>query len=220
MLAEISETIETLPELVPLQKFLQKREKRLLKSSEQDVHDFKTGANSQRIEAVRASLAELAASQDLAALLLTALDEAYLTVSQRQGRIDPAQPATLHRVRIAFKKFRYLVEIIYPLLPGFSETQLKNMHTYQTALGEIQDVEVLLNTLADFAAGHKTYDPQPVHRFYEQRHTELINAYLENMNETITFWRATPEKPFPGNFQQRKPHESIPDASRHRRRSR
>jgi len=197
MLAEISETLETLPELAPLQKFLQKREKRLLKAAEREVRDFKTGAISRRIANVQASLTESDASQDLSALLLGAVDEAYSTVCQRGGRVDPAQPATIHRVRIAFKKFRYMVEIIHPGLPGFPETQLKAMHDYQTGMGAIQDVEVFLRTLADFAAKHKTYDPGPVRRFYEQRHAELITAYLEDMRESATFWRETPEKDFP-----------------------
>ena len=112
-------------------------------------------------------------------------------------RVDPVQPSSIHRVRIAFKKFRYTLEIIHPLLPGFPETQFKNMHNYQTAMGEIQDVEVLLQTLDDFVTRHTDYDPLPVRQFYQKRHTELINAYIENMNEFFTFWREKPEKPFP-----------------------
>jgi CHAD domain-containing protein len=90
-----------------------------------------------------------------------------------------------------------MLEIIYPILPGFPEAHLKNMHSYQTVMGEIQDVEVLLQTLEEYATNHEVYDPQPVKSFYEQRHTELINTYIENMHEFITFWRETPDKPFP-----------------------
>jgi CHAD domain-containing protein len=90
-----------------------------------------------------------------------------------------------------------MLEIIYPLLPGFPETHLKNMHNYQTVMGEIQDVEVLLQTLEEYAANHKKYDPLPVKSFYEQRHTELINTYIETMYEFVIFWRELPDKPFP-----------------------
>jgi len=197
MLAEISETLETLPEFLPLQKFLQKREKRLLNSAEHDVREFKAGFIAHRIEDIRASLAESETDQDLSAQLLAVMDEACYTVTQRKKLVDPAQPSSIHRVRIAFKKFRYMLEIIYPMLPGFPEAHLKNMHSYQTAMGEIQDVEVLLQTLDDFAASHEAYDKQPVQRFYKQRHAELINTYIENMHEFVTFWRETPEKAFP-----------------------
>ena len=197
MLAEISETLETLPDLAPLQKALRKREKRLLNSAEHEVRVLKVGPISHRIESICENLAKPIAGQDLIAQLLAVVDEANFSVLQRKKQVDPTQPSSIHRVRIAFKKFRYMVEIIYPILPGFPELQLKNMHNYQAAMGEIQDMEVMLQTLDDFAAGHNAYDPQPVRRFYEQRHIELINAYIENMHEFITFWRETPDKPFP-----------------------
>jgi CHAD domain-containing protein len=203
MLSEISEILATLPELVPLQKFLQKREKRLLKAAERDVRAFKTRLILRQIENIRAGLADPAASLDLTACLLSAIDEACIMVSQRKGRVNPTEPASIHRVRVAFKKFRYMLEIVHPILPGFPETQLKDMNNYQTMMGEIQDVEVMLQTLENFAAGRKAYDPQPVRRFYEQRHAELIIAYLEKMNESVSFWRETPEKPFPWEAQEK-----------------
>lgn len=220
LLAEISETLETLPELAPLQKFLQKREKRLLKAAEREVRGFKVRASASQIENLRASLTEPSAAQELTARLLAVVDEAFLTVTQRKGRVDPTQPFTIHRVRIAFKKFRYTIEIVHPILPGFPETHFKNMHDYQNAMGEIQDVEVLLATLADYSAGHETYDPQPVRRFYEQRHAELINTYIENMNELVTFWRSVPDQSFPWEPQTKENHEPVPVAPRHRRRTR
>ena len=197
MSAEISEMLESLPELIPLQKFLQKREKRLLKTAEREVGAIKISGISHQVEKLRASLAEPAVNQDLTARLFLAVDDAYLKVTLRMRRVDPAQPASIHRVRIAFKEFRYMLEIIHSFLPGFSEVLLKNLNNYQTAMGEIQDVEVMLHTLEDFAAKHKAYDPQPVQHFYEQHHAELINAYIENMNEFANFWRESPDKPFP-----------------------
>ncbi len=197
MLVEISKTIAELPGLAPLQKSLQKREKRLLESAGKSVREFKSSKITQRIGKVRAGLAGKAADSDLTVSLLTAVDDVYETVTRRKGQIDPAQPATIHHTRVAFKKFRYMVEIIHPLLPDFPVTLLKSMHAYQTSMGNIQDVEVMLQTLADFATRHDNYDPQPLSVFYRQRHAELIDAYIEIMNEAATFWRETPEKPFP-----------------------
>ena len=201
MLAEISEMLETLLEFVPLQKFLLKREKRLLKAVESDVRAFKVSTIAQRIENTRADLVESTGGPDLIEPVLAAVDDAWLTIAQRIRRVDSAQPATIHRVRIAFKKFRYMLEIIQPLLPDFPDVNFKNMHAYQAAMGEIQDVEVLLRTLADFAAREKAYDPLPLLRFYEQRHAELIKIYIENMNEFINFWREAPDKPFAWEIQ-------------------
>lgn len=203
MLAEISETLASLPELAPLQKFLRKREKRLLNIAEQDVRAFKGSAISRGIEDVRAGITKLDDNQNLLERLLAIVDDTNLTVTQRKRRVDPAQPSSIHLVRIAFKKFRYTLEIIHSIVPGFPDTQFKDMHEYQTVMGDIQDVEVLLRTLGDFAFDHDEYDPQPVRIFYEKRHAELINAYIENMHEFVTFWRETPEKPFPWESQEK-----------------
>jgi CHAD domain-containing protein len=203
MLAEISETLETLPELAPLQKFLQKREKRLLKATEHEVRTLKAGAIAHRIEKVRAGLAGPANDPNLLMELLTAVDDAFSTVARRMGQVDAMQPSTIHRTRIAFKKFRYKVEIIHPVLPGCTETLIDDIHDYQTVMGDIQDMEVMLHTLENFATGHKAYDSQSVRNFYEQRHIESINIYIENMNEFSSFWRETPEKPFPWETQEK-----------------
>jgi 2-polyprenyl-6-methoxyphenol hydroxylase-like FAD-dependent oxidoreductase len=71
------------------------------------------------------------------------------------------------------------------------------MKNYQGAMGAIQDLEILLRTLADYAASASVFDPKPALRFYEKRHTETISAYLAEMDALNTFWRATPGRPFP-----------------------
>jgi CHAD domain-containing protein len=201
MLAEFSENLETLPELLPLVKSLKKLERRLLRKAEQEVREFKSGALTRQIDTLRSHLTEAGADEGLAASLLAVVDDSRLIISQRRERVDAAQPYTIHRVRIAFKKFRYMLEIIFPIVPGFPESQFKAMHEYQAAMGEIQDVEVILQTLADFAARHPKYDPGTVRQFYEQRHTESINAYIEDMQEFESFWRETPASTFPWEAQ-------------------
>lgn len=194
MLAEISETIEALPELKPLQQILQKRERRLLREAEEIVEDLKPSGVARRLEKVRAAITKQSPGPEFDALVLQAVDEAYGTVLQRYFWINPAHPPTIHRTRIAFKRFRYMVEIVYPLLPDFPQANFKRMHGYQTAMGEIQDAEVFLFTLEDLT---ETDAPESVRRYYEQRHAELITAYIEDKGEVETFWRASPGQPFP-----------------------
>ncbi len=194
MLAEISETIESLPELKPIQQTLQKRERRLLREAEETVEGLKPSGIARRLEKARADVVEAISSPEFDGLVLEAVDESYGTVLQRYRWINPAQPATIHRTRIAFKRFRYMVEIVHPLLSGFSQTYFKRMHNYQTAMGEIQDAEVFLHTLDDL---YETNAPETVLRYYERRHAELITAYIEDKGEVETFWRASPEQSFP-----------------------
>lgn len=194
MLAEISETIEALPELKPIQQILQKRERRLLREAEEIVEGLKPAGIARRLEKVRADITEAISSPEFDGQILQAVDEAYSTVLQRYRWINPTHPATIHRTRIAFKRFRYMVEIVYPLLPDFPQANFKRMHNYQTSMGEIQDVEVFLFTLDDLV---ETDTPETVRRYYEQRHAELIAAYIEEKGEVETFWRAGLGQPFP-----------------------
>jgi len=202
MLAEISETLEILPELKPFQKALQKRERRLLREAEELVEALKLSGIARRLEKVRLSWQEPGLREALNGFLFQAVDEAFWTVVQRYRRIDPTLPASIHRTRVAFKKFRYMIEIISPLLPDFPVSNFKRMHDYQTAMGEIQDVEVFLYTLGDFSEPEVGEEEtlagqQAIRSYYERRHAELISAYLEDKGEIETFWRAEPALPFP-----------------------
>lgn len=196
MLADISKNIESLPELQPFQLYLQKYEKRLLHAAEKHVRAIKLSAFEKRLFKVRETLAAIPAD-DLPPRLLKAVDDAYLTVKQRYGLMDPARPATIHSVRVAFKKFRYMVECIQPTLRNFPGTRLKSMQNYQTLMGNIHDAEVFLDTLADFAARHDQFDPEPIRRSYEKTFIHTLSVYLEKKGKVDTFWRATPETDFP-----------------------
>ncbi len=148
MLAEISETILELPGLEPLRIHLERVEKRSLKDLRKKLRKLDLKEVARRIRKTHETLAA-EEKADWSVPILQSVDDAFLVTKQRLARVDPAQPATIHRVRVAFKKFRYMVEIVHPLLDGFPEANLKRMNGYQTLMGEIQDAEVFQQTLAD-----------------------------------------------------------------------
>jgi len=197
MLAEIEASLESLPDLAQFQKYLQQRETQLLIAAEHDVRVFKSRANSRNLEITFQQLANPSDNLDFSACMLATVDQAYSIVIQRLSLVDPSKPASIHSVRVAFKKFRYMIEIICPILADFPKTQFKSMQGYQTTMGKIQDTEVFLQTLTDFSARHKTYGTNAAHSFYEQRHADLINTYIQNMHALTLFWRKTPESNFP-----------------------
>jgi CHAD domain-containing protein len=199
MLADISENIESLSELAPFQQYLQKQEKRLLRTAEAGVRAIKPTSMNHRLLKVREVLSAIPA-EGLPLRLLQTVDNAYLIVRQRYGWIDPDQPASIHSVRVAFKKFRYMIECIHPVLTDFPEAQFKRMHDYQTMMGDIQDAEVFLLTLANFATRHTEFALDPVHRLYERYFSQALTIYLDDKGELETFWRATPETAFPWNM--------------------
>lgn len=196
ILAEISETIQELPQLQKFQYHLQSIEEDLLKTLRKKLKVIDLFDVSKRIRKTREALATKS-DDELALQTLQAVDDAFLITKQRHSWIDSAQPATIHRVRIAFKTFRYMVEIIHPLLREYPLENLKRMNDYQSLMGEIQDVEVIMQTLADFPSRASSFDQGPVRRYYERRHAEATSAFIEDMNEIDAFWRPAPDQPFP-----------------------
>jgi CHAD domain-containing protein len=195
MLAEISENIHDLPSLQPFEEYLLRREKKLMRAARREIKSLKIGELTKRVRKLAEAVGE---SQPDGLDPLPAVDEAYARVIQRYGKVDPAQPVTIHRLRIAFKKFRYMVESIHPALEGFPEDRLKRMHDYQTSMGEIQDMEAALQELAEFEkTAPDGYDPAPVRAYYQEGHSLAISRYLEDKGEVTTFWRAAPDQPFP-----------------------
>ena len=181
----------------PFQKFLNKRKRYLLRSTAKAIKDFKYSGGRKRMDSVRKKILKKKPDTTLISLLLQAVDDQFGAVFRRYQHIDPANPATINRMRGSFKKFRYMVEIVHPLVPNYPENNFKFMHDYQSMMGDIQDMEVLLSTFEDFAERDASYDPKPVLRHYQQRHNEFINAFIEDMQKINTFWRATPESAFP-----------------------
>ena len=196
MLDKLEQDVNTLPELEPFQNYLEKREKRRQREDEKHIQDIKPGGVEKRLLKIRSPVEDLS-EEYLRGKLPQVVDEAYLTVIQRYGEIDPAQLVSIHRLRVAFKKFRYMVEAIYPCLPNFPEELLKRMQDYQTEMGNIHDIQVFLDTLAEFAEKSESYNPVPVRRIYERILNEAVSKFMKNKSEVLTFWRATPLEAFP-----------------------
>jgi CHAD domain-containing protein len=197
LLADISEMIRETPVLQPFQGYLKHKEKKLLRAARKEIKSLEVVGLSKRIQKLHKKI-ESFKQAELDLDIMSAVDETFAIVNQRYALVDPNQPATIHRVRIAFKKFRYMIEAIFPMLENFPSDQLKKMHDYQTAMGDIQDMEVALQELADFEGlAPASYDPEPVRSFYKERHTLAISRYIEDKGEVITFWRSAPDQTFP-----------------------
>jgi CHAD domain-containing protein len=196
ILAEVSEILHELPQLQDFQRHLRFTEERMLRILRKNIKGLETSEVTKRIRKTHEALAGEKDS-GLTSQIMQAVDDAYLHTKQRYGWVDFARPATIHRVRIAFKSFRYMVEIVHPLLSGFPNENLKRMNDYQSVMGEIQDAEVFYQTLADFSEHTSFSDVEPVRRYYEHRHADAISAYSAVKDQLNTFWRSAPEQPFP-----------------------
>jgi len=196
MLAEISEIIHELPQLHDFQRHLQFTEERLLRMLRKKIKKLEISETTKRIRKTHETITT-ETNSDLKSQVIQAIDDVYLITRQRHGRVDLARSATIHRVRIAFKSFRYMVEIVCPLLKNFPVENFKQMNDYQSLMGEVQDVEIFTQTLADFSEHVSFSDLEPVRQYCERRHAEAISAYAKETNQLDTFWRFAPDQSFP-----------------------
>jgi CHAD domain-containing protein len=197
LLADISENIHETPNLQPFQEYLRPKEKHLMRLAHKDIKSLKMEILSKRIQKLNETIKEFKQT-DLDTSVFSAVDEAYVIINQRYELVDASQPSSIHHLRIAFKKFRYMIEVIYPFLENLPLDYLKRLHDYQAVMGDIQDMEVALQELADFGElAPASYDPEPVRTYYRERHAQAILRFIEDKGEIITFWRTAPDQPFP-----------------------
>lgn len=125
-----------------------------------------------------------------AARLLAALDRAFARAKRLRARICGDDAKTIHRTRVAFKKFRYMVEALAHHLPGVDDQRLLAMRQYQAMMGDIQDVEVLRAALDKFLRKHDI-GTESAGRLREEllrRRQWLVRAYLGAADKLREFW--------------------------------
>ena len=135
ILGELSTILQELPQLDDFEQHLHSHEDQMLQDLKKQLKQRKPSEIAGWFQKTRDAL-EKDAPVDLKAQILDAVDDAFLDVRQRLGWVDIARSATIHRVRVVFKAFRYMVEIVHPLVKDFPPVILKQMNEYQTLTGE------------------------------------------------------------------------------------
>ena len=223
MLAEAGNRLRAIPQLDAFRGYLAQRAASLTRAARKDLRDSRPSDLGKLVKRMRAVAEQHTTDARFFERLLQSVDDAYSGVLRAVGKLDAADPATVHRVRIAFKRFRYTIETLQPLLPDYPKPYLARMHAYQDAMGGIRDTTVFLDALQKFEvrpskppqAGQLPLDRGPIERFYQKRLSRLMHAYFERMDEYQQYWRAAPDQPFPWE----QSHDPLHSAPRHRRRT-
>jgi CHAD domain-containing protein len=122
--------------------------------------------------------------------VLTARGNALLKAQRRFHRSQPTNEELLHEMRIALKKFRYVVEAAQPVLGDDAKTRARELHGFQQLIGDSRDVELLRNALEKWAnkKGKKIAVVPALDRLEQQRDALLkkIMDSLTEMEHTLT----------------------------------
>jgi CHAD domain-containing protein len=192
-LVTVSKMLRAFPAARTFHAFLLKREKRFARKTRKRVEQLRHRRLGRLIAACRGDVqAHLGdrPPQRVAEVLLASVDRAFARTRQRWTQIRQEDATTIHRTRVAFKKFRYMVEALADFLPGVTDYHVAAMRHYQTMMGEIQDAEVLLRTLDKFLRKQETI-PEAAGRFRGEllrRRQWLIRVYLGAAEQLLEFW--------------------------------
>ncbi len=72
-------------------------------------------------------------------------------LSWENAAMSPEDIAGTHKMRIAFKRYRYACEVVLPLMRISAKSDVAHLQTYQNLLGQIHDLDVLHEKLSAFA---------------------------------------------------------------------
>ena len=192
-LLQVSKMRRAFPAARPFHAYLLKRQIRLTKKTRKRIKEVTTSRLSSLIETCRKKVEaerKVLAARAAAARLMRPVNRAFARTEQLRARIDPRDTRTIHCTRVAFKKFRYMVEELADYLPTANDEVLAEMHHYQAMMGDIQDAEVLLSALDKFLA-RKEIKQGPALQFREElvrRRQWLIRVYLDAADQLKDFW--------------------------------
>lgn len=140
---------EDQPELLALAERLEQRRSAVARRVFEKLDAFAPELLERTLEHSAETLETEAAVPAIArVLLLAAVVRRYGKFDRRRRALAGSDRHALHGVRVAFKKYRYAVEVARPLLPRQAEGALTAMKLFQDELGTIQDAGVLIDTLS------------------------------------------------------------------------
>jgi CHAD domain-containing protein len=189
--------LDHFPEIQVVEKYLEKRERKLVKDAARNVRRLPLKKLCKWIQRISEELTEQEETAELRKRRLAALTkaarQAFDAVLEHRAAVDPRRPSTIHRTRISFKKFRYMLETLAPLVPGLGARELRALALYQRRMGRIQDFEVLQGMLTAFLE-HTPGAECVLERFrtfLSKARRQAIRQFLARADQVYGFWPAS-----------------------------
>jgi CHAD domain-containing protein len=182
------------PEVKNFRQTLVKREQRCLETASRRIARVKTHTLQKIFRQLARQLAQVGANASQSTrhrvAMMNAVRTAFSKTLALQRAMDPGAAATIHRTRVAFKKFRYMVEALQPLLPEITNERVAAMQEFQSMMGDVQDTEVFLGRLDKHTRGHEARATTLARfrRWLLVRHTAQITYCLKQADRIHQFW--------------------------------
>ena len=177
-----------------IRKLIAKRECRCRREARRRIRGIKTRRIKKVVSLLIEQLQEKGKNPERIRLnrinIISSVDTAFTHVAECRRHVDAAHTATIHRLRVAFKKFRYMMESMRRLLPGITPRRLAAMKTFQTTLGDLQDTEIFLARIDRFVAKErvKASEVAAFRRWLLRRRVRQIKHCLRRADAVFQFW--------------------------------
>jgi CHAD domain-containing protein len=183
----------TFPDAYAFYDWLQDRKARFTRTTRKAVKRIRTRRLGRRLAAFEKEIRrqrKRITREEAFTIVRRAMNRAFARVAQRCRQVRAGNTQTIHRTRIAFKRFRYMVEALAPLLPAVTGEHRRAMRGYQCMMGDIQDMDVLLAALDKFVR-KQAVNAASARRLKKELvrwRQLLIQVYLNAAGRLQRFW--------------------------------
>jgi len=183
------ELVYNFPVLYKYLHFLLDREETLVSPLEEAISSFEINKIKDFVSKIIEDITEKIKSRDLGKKELINLAEArFNKVINKYKLVNPNDLRTIHKVRLAYKKFRYTMEILREIIK-LTDEDLILMKSLQTTMGNIQDNAVYFRNFGDFSIMQNLEEKkaEEVKNHILQIRKLLIEEFLSNFGIIYEF---------------------------------
>jgi phosphohistidine phosphatase len=189
----IRQYLKQLPELKDFSDDLSDRERICLNAakkilSKSDIGFIQNAIGRARIglEARRTTIDASGANK----IIHDALDRSFDDVNKKLGLVTVADYSTIHSLRLAFKPFRYQLQMLQSLIP-VDRKQLRTAQLLARMMGQIQNLQVLMKDLAEFKCGKESTQHALVEVWLEleRRKAESVQRFVRAIPKFGSIWK-------------------------------
>ena len=185
--------LKEVPEMKAFYEELRAKENRCLKSAKKapwraNRKFIETAVNRAKIK-INARRATTTAEESRK-IVETGLDVAFDDLGKKLEAVTLADYTTIHKIRLAFKPVRYMLEMLQPVL-RLDRKQLRTVGFLSRTMGQIQDLEVLMKDLVEFSWKKETVISAILEIWLdlERRNTENAQRFIKAIPKFGEIWK-------------------------------
>jgi CHAD domain-containing protein len=178
------------PNAIAFKTLLERREEKLAAKLSAKIGEPKFAAINEDLKRVEKRICKSAAFQTVTlSKARDVLGAVFCEVEALREQVRREDPTSIHQMRVAFKRFRYLNELLQPALRGITDPLLARMKDYQQIAGAVQDFEVLIGRLAR-EVKHRKLNPAKIRDLRAellQKRKQAVEKFLQRVDDFKQF---------------------------------